>query len=434
MLLDVLKRWNRWGEAKLAAGFARDITPHIVPFLESPEVVVLIGPRRAGKTTVMFQLMDLLGQKGVPSEAMLHVNFEEPALAPELSLDLLDEIYTAYRTALFPQGRVYLFLDEIQNVPQWERWVRSRNETEDVKIFITGSSSQLMSRELGTLLTGRHVSFKVLPLSFSEFLRFRQVELPKNLSFQIASLPVQHALDQFLRWGGFPEVTLAHDNVRKELLLKQYFDDVLFKDVAIRHNIRDTAMLRNLAVHLLTQTGSLISFQRISKTFGVSLELASSYCQYLQEAFLIELLPFYSNKVAERNRNPQKVHALDLGLRYVVGLMHSDDRGRIIETAVFNSLQAQKQDGIFYWKQSNEIDLLVRRGNSVEKLIQVVYEGLDKPEVQQRELNGFTEAQKIAPRAKQLIIAAKLSKKKIELPNKVKLIPLWHYLLFGDVN
>lgn len=428
-MLDLLRRWNRWGDAKLAPGFNRKITQQIVPFLETPEVVVLKGPRRAGKSTVMFQVMDLLEQKGVAPEAMLHINFEEPTLAPDLSIALLDEIYTVYRSHLFPVGKAYLFLDEIQNVPQWERWVRSRNETENIKIFITGSSSQLMSRELGTLLTGRHVSFRILPLSFSEYLNFKQIDLPKHLPLINPTAEIQYALDQFLQWGGFPEIVLANEDIRKELLLKQYFDDVLFKDIAIRHRIRDVATLRNLAVHLMTQTATLISFQRLAKLFDVSLDLARSYCQYLQDAFLLDFLPFYSHKVAERNRNPQKVHAIDLGLRYVVGLAHSVDKGKIVETAAFNSMQRQKQDGIFYWKKNTEIDLVLRQGNKVMQWAQVVYEGLEKPEIQKRELNAFIEAEKIAPDAKQLLIAAKLGKQKLNLPEKIQLIPLWRYLL-----
>src|SRR3989338_10396170 len=181
-MLPLLSNWNRWGNESLKSGVSRVITQHIHPLVDTSDVIVLIGMRRAGKTTILFQLMDYLESRNIPQEAMLHVNFEEPALATELTVNFLDEIYREYRSKVFPKGKAYLFFDEIQNVPQWERWVRARNESEDIKIFLTGSSAHLMSRELGTILTGRHVSFVVNPLSFSEYLQFQKISIPKKPS------------------------------------------------------------------------------------------------------------------------------------------------------------------------------------------------------------------------------------------------------------
>lgn len=426
-MLDILARWNRWGGATLAGGISRDIVPTLQPFLNSNDVIVLIGPRRAGKTTVLFQLMDVLLAAGTKPEAMLHINFEEPAFAPELSIKLLDDMYNSYRQNVYPDGKAYLFLDEIQNVPQWERWVRARNETENIKIFLTGSSSRLMSRELGTLLTGRHLSFKVFPLSFKEFLRFNKIEMPHL--FEI-NPKIQFGLNQYLQWGGFPEVVLSNDEVRKELLLKQYFDDILFKDVAMRHSVRDIGTLRNLAVHLLTQTGNLTSYQRIAKLFGVSLDLAQSYCHYLQEAFLINFVSFYSQKVSERNRNPHKVYALDLGLRYVVGLAHSADRGRLIETAVYQALIQKKNDGVFYWKKEQEIDFAIRQGNIITTLLQVADGDEKVVENLPREIKAFLTAGKKFSKANKIIIAGQaLRAAYAETEKNISVIPLWKFLL-----
>ena len=224
-----------------------------------------MGARRCGKTTVMFQIMDKLEELGIDQKAVLHINCEEPFFAQRLSIDLLDEIYETFRQKIWPSGKAYIFIDEIQNVPEWERWVRARNESENIKIFITCSSSKLMSRELGTLLTGRHVSMMVYPLNFSEFCLFRdkKIELLDNHE-------IKYLLDNYLTWGGFPEVVLALEEERKEVLLKQYFDDILFRDISLRHNIRDIFLLRNLAVFLMTQTASLISFNRIANLFGIS--------------------------------------------------------------------------------------------------------------------------------------------------------------------
>jgi hypothetical protein len=193
-LLDTLARWNPWGSGRLAPGLARAVTARILPFLDTPEILTLIGPRRAGKTTVLFQLMAALVRSGVDRRALLHLNLEEPALAPELGLPLLDRLYDLYRAEVHPAGKAYLFLDEVQRLPGWERWVRARRETEDVKIVVTGSSAALMSRELATLLTGRHVTFRVLPLDFREFVSFRGLELPAEPRLAGSPPAVQNAL------------------------------------------------------------------------------------------------------------------------------------------------------------------------------------------------------------------------------------------------
>ncbi len=137
------------------------------------EILALIGPRQAGKSTVLYQLMGQLLADGVTPAPILHINFEELELSPYLKLELLDKIYDLYRARIHPKGKAYIFLDEIQNVPQWERWVRARNDTENVKIFITGSSSALMSQELAAVLTGRNLTFRICPLSFREVLEIK---------------------------------------------------------------------------------------------------------------------------------------------------------------------------------------------------------------------------------------------------------------------
>jgi predicted AAA+ superfamily ATPase len=428
-LLDTLARWNRWGAAPLDAGWPRRVLRRLLPFLEGPEVLALVGPRRAGKTTVMFQILDALEQAGVDREACLHVNLEEPALASELGVDILERLYRRFRVELRPTGRVYLFLDEIQRVEGWERWVRARNESEDVKIFVTGSSATLMSREMATLLTGRHLSFRVFPLDFAEMLVFRGIEAPKGrLS---ASPEVHNALQSYLRWGGFPEVVLAKDDAIKEALLKQYFDDVLFKDIALRHQVRDLWTLRVLAVHLMNVTASLVSLQRLSNLFGISLELVRSYCSHLEEAFLVSFLPFYSLKTAERLRRPRKVHAVDLGLRNAVSLTASADRGRLAESAVYQQLWREAEiDTLFYWKGEGEIDLLQRRGLEVEQLVQVALEGLDDPAVRTREMTALDEGRKAFGKARRRIVTGSLPSS--PLPEDVEVEPLWRFLLSGE--
>ena len=221
--------------------------------------------------------------------------------------------------------------------------------------------------------------------------------------------------------GTFTEIVLSDNETRKQYLLAQYFDDILFKDVAMRHQIRDVNLLRNIAVHLLTQTASLISINRIAKLFDISLEVSSAYCNYLQEAFLVDFMSFYSLKVAERNRNPRKVYAADLGLRQAVRFAHSENKGRLIETAVFHRLQNQTYGNVFYWKGMQEVDFILRKGNTVYSGIQVVYENLDNLNREQNALNELNQKYK---KAENKIIAARMPTKK-----SMNCVPLWVFLL-----
>ncbi len=232
-MIDVLSRWNRWGSNRLESGIVRQMTAQFLPYLRTKEVIVLTGPRRAGKSTILYQIMDALEKEGVSQKAMLHINFEEPKLIPFLHLKGLDEIYDQYREHIFPEGKAFLFLDEIQNVLQWERWIRARSQTEEIKIFVTGSSAKLMSREIATLLTGRHLSFEITPLNFAEYLQFRHIQIPNHRLPITAPPALRQALNDYQQWGGFPAVTLADTDQYKQSILTEYFDDILYKDIVL---------------------------------------------------------------------------------------------------------------------------------------------------------------------------------------------------------
>lgn len=426
-MIEVLYRWNRWGSNPLKSGILRKKTAELLPYLDTPETLVLVGPRRAGKSTILYQLMDALEKKDVPPQAMLHINFEEPRLVPLLNLKGLDDLYENYREQVFPEGKVFLFLDEIQNVPDWEKWVRARSQTEDIKIFITGSSAKLMSREIATLLTGRHLSFEVFPLDFAEYLEFQKIPCPQS-HLPINALPIiRKALSDYQQWGGFPAVVLAATPEHKQKILTEYFDDILYKDIVLRHSLRDPILLRNMAVHLLTQTANLLSFQRIANIFQTSPEAATNYCRYLQESFMVELLPFFSLKAAVRQRHPHKVHAMDLGLRQAVSLSHSSDEGHLAEALVYHQLRRYFGDNVFYWKEEGEVDFLVREGNTITQIWQVVSEKLEEPDVLTRELKAIEEARKQFPQARPFLISKTMPERLPKLPCQV--IPLWSFLL-----
>jgi predicted AAA+ superfamily ATPase len=461
-MIEILDRWNVWGSFKLDLGLKRDITPNILDAVDIKQVIVLTGPRRTGKSTILYQVMQNLMDNGIRPKQILHVNFEDPSLSINLSVNILDQIYDEYRTFLNPKEKAYLFLDEIQRIEDWERWVRSRNETENIKIFITGSSAQLMSRELATLLTGRHLSFTILPLNFKEFLYFKGIEEPQNLYTYKAKPEIRHALMEYLSFGGYPGIALidedlskntwresqkekpGHDtefspsetmhnkDLLKKKILLEYFDDILFKDVALRHQVRDLILLRNLAIHLLTNTSGFINYSRLGNKLLASPDVMQDYCAYLREAYLIDLMPTFSLSIGERTRNDQKVHAVDIGIRNVLSISTSVDFGKNVETVVHNNLKTDLLDNVYYYKDNKcDIDLLVHRNNQITRLVQVMYQGLDDSKILERELQALQLGLKRFPDAKAELIVCNfpINWQAEDIPQNIKITPLWQFLL-----
>ena len=265
-IYDILALYNSyWSSGKIDAGIERDCLEPVMRQVDSKEVVVLQGARRSGKSTLMDQVVRNLLKGGFPPERILRVNLEEPLLATEYSIELLERVYRTYRERVMPEGRCVLFLDEVQNIDGWESWVRGRSETEDMKIFLTGSSARMLSREIGSKLTGRHVSFEIYPLSFREFLRFNDIEISSEADYAVRKAVVRNMLLEYMRHGGFPEVVLKKEATDKLLLLKSYFEDIVFRDVAARHEIRDTSNLMNLAVYLFTNIARKTSVNLLGK-------------------------------------------------------------------------------------------------------------------------------------------------------------------------
>ncbi len=427
-MLDILLNWNRWGTNPLHPGHRRTVLDKLCKLISAPEIIVLTGMRRSGKSTILYQMMSFLEEQNIPKEAMLYVNFEDPGFSNHLTPQLLDKIYRVYREEVFPEGKAYIFLDEIQVVPEWERWVSTRNETENIKIWVSGSSAKLMSRELATLLTGRHFAIPVYPLSFSEYLRFLSIDAPSRpLPYQ-APPKIQAALNQYLSWGGLPRVAISQDDFEKRTLLQSYLNDILFKDIALRHNIRQINLLRDLAVYLFTQTSCLISYKRLANIYNVSQDIIHAYCDYIEEAFLVHFIPICSLKMADQQRNPKKLHVHDLGFRHIANLSALYEKGKLIETAVYHALNQQENDGIFYWKKTHEVDFVVRRGVDFDQFIQVTH-SIENKDTLQREINALIEAHQYYPQAKKIFIVEQWGNFSDEIPDFIQVMPLWRFLI-----
>uniref|UniRef100_A0A831UDE0 ATP-binding protein n=1 Tax=Geobacter metallireducens TaxID=28232 RepID=A0A831UDE0_GEOME len=388
-LYEILSSYNRfWNTGSIDAGIGRDILPACLDQLDSKEVVVLKGVRRCGKSTLMAQVIrELLARKVSPT-AILRVNLEEPLFSSEYSVELLEQIYRTYRERVQPEGKCWLFMDEVQNVPGWESWVRGRCETEEIKIFVTGSSSRMLSREIGTKLTGRNISFEVYPLSFREFLRFNGLEIATELDYVARKAAVRKLFSDYLRYGGFPEVVLKERNDDKELLLKGYFEDILYRDIVTRYEIRDVANLRNLAVYLLTNVARPTSITRLKNNFTISQDKTENYVSAILESYLLFQLQMFSYSLKSTMRAGFKPYAVDTGLRNRIAFAFSEDMGWLVENVVFCHLKRRHEE-VYYHCGGSDTDFVVKEGMRITRRIQVWYEDVAETTMPDRELACF---------------------------------------------
>lgn len=323
------------------------------------KVIGLAGVRRSGKTFLFFDTIGRLAAKGIDRRQIVYLNFEDDRLYP-IKVEDLDLIIRCWHEA-FPDtvGRhKYLFLDEVQNVDGWERWVRRVCDTEDIEVFVTGSSSHLLTRDLTTALRGRSITFEVFPLSFREYLSFRGIEtVPYSADSESR---IRHELELYLLWGGFPEIVLADETVRP-LILEEYASLMLYRDVVERYGVRNEKLVRELLRYSFHNTASLLNVSKLHRDFtsqglAVSKNTIHEYLGYLEDSFLIFLLPRRESSLRKQAHNPKKLHVIDTGLIAAFQAFPSRDLGRKLETAVFLENRRRRKD-LFYYANGSEVDL-----------------------------------------------------------------------------
>jgi predicted AAA+ superfamily ATPase len=262
-----------------------------------------------GKTYILFSLIEQLRQS-IDLRNIIYINFEDDRLFP-LKLENLDDLMEGYYE-LYPhkrEERVYLFLDEVQNVEGWERYIRRIYDTLNLQIYITGSSSKLLSSEIATSLRGRTITYEIFPFSFREYLRHREIEVnlysSKSVSF------IKNAFNSYLIDGGFAETFDESPDVQKRIL-KDYLDLIIYKDVVERYSIKNQSLLKHLIKYMFVNMGTLISINRLyndykSQGYKVGKDTLQDYISYLQEAYTLFTTPIYRNSVREEQRNPKKL-------------------------------------------------------------------------------------------------------------------------------
>ncbi len=426
-LLEALSHWNPWGRGPFHTGIRREARAACLPWLERPEVVAVCGMRRSGKSTLLRQLAVARMEAGVPARDILFVNFEDPVfLDAPLNTRALDRVFDAWFERVAPQGTPALFLDEVQNVDGWARWVRTRVETGRARVAVSGSSSRLLEPELGTVLTGRHWTLDLWPLSFREYLRFRDLEIDDELDLLGHGPQLRQALARYLRFGGLPEPALTSDDEVARGLLRQYFRDIVYRDVVSRHGVRDVRALERVAHWYLTNTANLASYNRVKNVHGLAMDQVRAYTAHLEQAWLIRQVPRFSWKTAAQSRAPRKVYAVDHGLRNAVAFRFSQDLGRLAETVVHAALARQPNQRLFYFKGRRECDFLVWQGERALAALQVCYQ--DDEQLPERELAGLCEAMEATGLREGTVITRDLEGVREVDGRRVWLRSLWRWL------
>lgn len=391
-----------------------DFTPRsvYVPAVRGKAIAV-IGPRRGGKTTFLWQLLAGRAAAKTPREGLLYFNFEDERLAgmkAEQLQILVEEYYRLHPQWRDASRRAAWFLDEMQLVPGWEMFVRRIMDSEKVDVFLSGSSAALLSREVATSMRGRAMEALVLPFSFREFLRHRQCEPEK----EIALLPKarRSALDAqllaYLAEGGYPEAQGLDARARRELL-RGYVDVALYRDVVERHAVSNPIALRWMIRQLLGNAGGSFSVQRFhndlsSQGLPAAKNTLHAYLSHLQDAYLVVTLPIATASQRQRMVNPRKAYPIDPGLIAVFDRSGKANAGHALETAVL--LELMRRGSEVAWVRTadgHEVDFLARHSDGTRELIQVCL-AADEPGTETRELRALAGALKEHRKARATVI------------------------------
>ena len=429
-ILEILSDWNFWAK-EIDSGIKRkEYLKEIIKLItKTNQIVCIAGVRRSGKSTIIKQIAKEL-IKETKNENTLIVNFEDERFS-ERNLKTLIDIYDCYLEKVGPDKKPYIFFDEIQNVQEWERFVRGKHERKEANIIVSGSSSKLLSAELATLLTGRHLIFNIYPLSFKEFLFFKNLQIKSEIDIATKRIEIKRLLQEYLESGGFPEVVLSSE---KKRILLSYFDTIISRDIIERFNIREREKIKTLAKFYLTNISSSVTYNKVSRFINVPLTTVERFSEYLETANLIFFIKKFSYSLKEQEKSPRKVYSIDCGLSNTIGFRFMKNFGRTMENIVAVELKIRQTFNpsieIFYWKdyQQREVDFVLKAGTEVKQVIQVSYK-IDDMNTKERELRSLLKAMDEFKLKEGLIITDDFEDEEKIDGKKVIYTPLWKWLL-----
>lgn len=417
-------------ETPLQTGVARRVKIKSVP----GKATVCIGVRRSGKSTFMFQIMQRLLDSGVPRQNILYLNFFDDRLH-QLRHKGLGAILEAYY-CLYPEKKntekVYCFFDEIQVIDGWEPFVDRVMRTENCEVYITGSSAQMLSKEIATQMRGRALAWEMFPFSFREFLDYRGIDSQGALSTK-KRLLVQKAFDEYWEAGGFPEVA-GLDRLMRIKTHQEYFNAVLFRDLIDRHDISHPRAATDLAHWLVDNTASMYSVNNLTgylKSLGhkAPKSTVSDYLEWFEDAYFLFSVRVFDASLARAQANPKKVYCIDHSMVTSVASGILVNSGHLLENLVFVALR-RVWPNIFYFKSKagREVDFVVKKPDRTRMLVQVC-ESMADPRTRKRELAAVSEAMNEMNLKTAQIVTRREEEQVAAEAGMIDVVPAWRFLL-----
>lgn len=423
-----------WKTRKLPEIIERDINLSDYIKLKPKKIIVITGFRRVGKTYLMLGLIEKILEEKSRDE-VIYINFEDERIPPK----------TEFLTMLLPTIKEisekeieFIFLDEIQNIPNWSKWLRRIYDKENVIILVSGSSSKMSSKEIPTELRGRFLEIKLFPLSFKEFLNF------KNITFNLEGIDyledekakILRYLKEYLEYGGLPEIVLSNEEKKFEIA-QSYYQTVVRRDIIERHKIKNEESLKALLRLLLNSTNC--SINKLYKTlkslnYEIGKTTLQKYLSYIENSYFMFSVPIFSYKIKDQMQYARKIYFIDNIFINTISTKFSKHYGRLYENIVAINLLKKFHGNIFYWKSKNgeEVDFVIKEGLKIKQIIQVCH-NLNDIETKKREIRALIKASKDL-KCDNLNIITEYDEKIEEatwfgVRRKIKFIPLWKWLL-----
>lgn len=422
-----------WQNKELPKIIRRELDLSSYLDLKVKKIISLTGFRRTGKTYLFFGLIEKL-LCNFSKKEIVYINFEDERIPLKtefltLLLPAIEEVYGA-----LPK---YLFLDELQNIPNWSKWLRRITDQYDIQILVTGSSSKMSGREIPTELRGRALDVRVYPLTFAEFLKFNncEFEIKNGEEAESKKAQIKFYLEKYLTWGGMPEAVLI-EQAKKFELLQGYYASMLGRDIIERYNLKNEEALREVGQLLLNTTlfsiGKMHNFLKGSLGIKVGKATIAQYLTYFENSFFLFSVPIFSYKIKDQMQYARKSYLIDNGFISTMQLKFSQNYGRLFENLVFVQLRRnlKQNDQIFYWKNNvgREVDFVLKEGSKITKLIQACYD-IASPETKKRETAALLKCAKELKVDNLLVITNDFEGREAFGEHEIVFVPLWKWLL-----
>lgn len=393
----------------------------------SRQIHAVVGLRRAGKTFFLYQSVNELLSSGVPREAILFVNLEDERLAT-LTVERLGLLVDSY-DELFPERlrqTVHVFLDEVQVVPGWERFVARLFEDKRYRISLSGSSSKLLSKEIASSLRGRSVATHLYPMSFRELAGYRDLPVSGRFAYSRERFRAVKLLEEYLLWGGLFEVQDAPDEPQRRRIVSTYLDLVVYRDLVERYSVKKLGAMKALIRYYVTNMSRKASITRLSGNLGVPVarNTVSQYTAFLEDVNFLYACPKFSYRLRQGN-TPSKYYLADPSFKTVAGVNHSADRGAYFENAVYMELRRRGGEVCFF-EESGECDFVVRQGGKVTEAFQVC---VDPETAGERETRGLLAALGAFDLGSGTIVCTEEEREETIDRKTIRYVPLWRWLL-----